>query len=79
MSDQVTKEDIAELLREIRKDPLGLSQEELQTLREIIKDRQAMSRAWNWLLWGLGSLSTVIVAYGVITGSIIDWIKDHIK
>ena len=60
MPDQVTKEDIAELLREIRKDPLGLSQEELQTLREIIKDRQAMSRAWNWLLWGLGSLSTVL-------------------
>ena len=75
----ITKGDLLELIKTIKEaESPKLSEEELNILKEIIKDRQAMSRAWNWLLYALGSVSTVIVAYGVISGSIVDWLKNHL-
>jgi len=70
MDESITKEDLLELLRDLKspdKEIPVLNKEEIDVLKEIIKDRQAMSRAWNWLLWGMGSLSTVIVSYGIIS------------
>lgn len=78
----VTKEDLLELLKEFKspgKEVPVLSHEEIQVLRDIINDRKAMSRAWSFLLMVLGSVSTIIVSYGIITGSFFDWIKNSIK
>ena len=83
MPDTLTRADIADLIKELKTNETKvitvLSEDEINVLKEIIKDRQAMSRAWNWLLWGLGSLSTVVISYGIISGSVLDWIRDHLK
>lgn len=81
-NDNISKEDLLELIRELKspgKEVPILSHEEIQVLREIINDRKAMSRAWNFLLYALGSVSTIIVSYGIISGSFFDWIKNSIK
>lgn len=81
MNDCITKEDLLEIIKSFKsadKEVPVLSKEEVEVLKEIIKDRHAMSRVWNWLLYALGGLSTLIVAYGVITGSIFDWLKNHL-
>ncbi len=80
--DNISKEDLLQLIRETMKpgkEVPVLSHEEIQVLKEIINDRRAMSKAWNFLLYALGSVSTIIVSYGIITGSFFDWIKNSIK
>lgn len=79
--EHISKEDLFELIKSLKtedKEVPVLSREEVSVLKEIIKDRQAMSRVWNWALYALGGVSTLIVSYTLITGSFFEWLKNHL-
>lgn len=51
------------------------NEEEVKLLKEIIKDRQAFSRAFTWILWGLGSVVAFITSWTYI----VSWLKSALK
>lgn len=47
---------------------LVLSKEEAQTLRIMIKDREAFGRVFSWLIYVVGGAATIFAGWSVISG-----------
>jgi uncharacterized membrane protein len=74
----ITNSELAALLLEIKesnKNIVVLTDEEVKYLREMIEDRQAVTRVWSKAKMFLLSFAAVVIAWGTLADTFKNFIK----